>query len=805
MKKSLMLFLIIITASLSLEMIDQNLFAQEIDEDELHDNPLEKNAWRFQMRKDENGNIPFGAIVNAKRQLDQIQSKLHKPMDAGINGWEWLGPGNIGGRIRTIAINPNVPNVMYVGGVSGGIWRTDNGGGSWYPISDFIANLAITSIVMDPTNPLVMYAATGEGFGNIDALQGAGIFKSTDAGLTWVQLPSTANPQWGYVNRLSHHPTLSNVLLAATGSGVYRTTDGGASWGNVLSVNALQVKYHPINPSRVLCGTSSDFYLSTDGGLNWTQQTIGSSKLPSSPGRCEGDFAQSDISIYVNIDINLGEIWRSTNSGQTWELRNTGTGYFGGQSQGWYDNAIWIDPGNSNFIVFSGRNLQRSTDGGKNLTKIGGDTSGTMIYSVHPDIHAIIPHPQYNGTTNKTVFIGCDGGIYRTDDITSASLTSGWYYLNNNLGITQFYAGSAAPDGSIIAGGAQDNNRLHYTPNKGINGWYEGKNGGGDGTTTAVDYTNPNRIFMATTGLSIARSDDMGKTYTFKTNGISASDIGAWVSPLVMDPNDHNTLVAGGTQLWKTTDAAENWVSIGKAIAGNPQCTALDIAKNNSNDIWAGYTDGTISRSIDGGTNWQAVQIASMPKTAVTDIAINPNIISEVMVTFGGYASGRVWFTSDGGLTWQQRSNSLPYIQVNTVKFHPLNPDWVYIGTDLGVFASEDKGITWSALPVFASNEGPVNVEVAELFWQGIDKLVAATHGRGMFRTTIQSGIFVDVSNPNPGNGTFDNPFQKIEDGIIAQLNGTPLYIKGGTYQQGPVIFNKRGKIWILNGPVIIK
>jgi photosystem II stability/assembly factor-like uncharacterized protein len=814
MKKFLMLFLIIITASLFLDLINQNLYAQKINEDESHDNPFERDAWRFQMRRDENGNIPFDALVNAKNQMNKVKNKIPKPLDAGINRWEWLGPGNIGGRVRAIAINPKVPNVMYLGGVSGGIWRSDNAGDSWYPISDFIASLNVTSLVMDPNNPTILYAATGEGFfpGSSGAgptggpsPPGAGMFKSTDAGITWTQLRSTANPQWSYVNRLSHHPTLSNVLLAATSSGVYRTTDGGVTWSNVLFVYACQVKYNPVDPSRVLCGTNTDFYLSTDGGLKWSRQTIGTTKLPSSPGRCEGDFAQTDISIYVNVDINLGELWRSTNSGQTWELRNTGTGYFGGQSQGAYDDAIWVDPANSNFIILSGRNLQRSIDGGKNLTKIGGDTSGVMIYSVHPDIHAIIPHPQYNGTTNKTIYIGCDGGIYRTDDIASASLTSGWHYLNNNLGITQFYSGTAAFDGSLIAGGAQDNDRLHYTPSKGIEKWFGagGSASGGDGTVMIIDYTNANRIYAEATNLSIARSDDGGKNYTTKTNGIT--DNGAWVSPLVIDPNDHNTLLAGGTQIWKSTDAAENWISIRNSITSSSQCSAIDIAKNYSNDIWVGYIDGTISRSINGGVSWDNINIASMPKTAVTSIAINPNSVSDVMVTFGGFASGRVWLTDNGGITWQQRSNSLPDIQVNAVKFHPLNPDWVYIGTDLGIFASEDKGITWSELPVFALNEGPVNVEVSQLFWQGNEYLIAATFGRGMFRTKIQSGIFVDVSNPNPGDGTFNNPFQRLQDGINAQLNGTPLYIKAGTYQQGQIIFNKRGHIWTLNGPVIIK
>lgn len=775
--------------------------------------------YRFMMRTNENREIPFNALMNAKHDLDAKRSlrkgPAAQPDNAGLTGWESLGPGNIGGRIRSIVINPNVPNVMYVGAVSGGIWRTDNAGDSWYPLDDFMASLNVTSIVMDPNNPVVMYAATGEGFSgssgpgpNPAAPGGAGVFKSTDAGLTWNQLQSTANAQWSFVNRLSHHPTLSNILLAATASGVYRTVDGGTSWIRVLPfVNAYQVKYHPTDPSRALCGTSSGFYLSTDGGLNFTGQNGNPPKLPVASNRCEGDFARTDNTVYVNMNRNDGEVWRSIDGGTTWTLQSDSVKYFGGSGQ--YDNAIWVDPTNSNFILVSGRNLQRSIDGGVTLAKIGGDTSGAMIFSVHPDIHAIVSHPQYNGTTNKTVFIGCDGGIYGTQDISTASLTSGWLYLNHSLGITQFYSGAVAVDGSLIVGGAQDNDRLHYTPSRGSEGWFAagGSAAGGDGTTTAVDFTNSNRVYAAATKLSIARSDDGGRTYNPKVNGIA--DVGLWLSPFLIDPNNANVLLAGGTKLWKTTNYADSWTQFRDVIATTPTCSVIDIAKGNSSIIWVGYDNGQISKTVNGGLSWTDFAGAGRPATAVTSIAINPIDNSIVMVTYGGYINNNVWLTEDGGNTWSQRTgvppNNLPAIQVNTVRFHPLYSTWVYIGTDLGVFASEDRGLTWNTLPSYGQNEGPANVEVSQLFWQGNDFLIAATFGRGMFRSRPNTGVFVNLNNPNPGDGTLGNPFRVLQSGINAQPNGAPLFIFSGSYQQGPVTFTKRGPVRVWNGPVVIR
>ena len=809
---------------------------RENDNREIHEDPSAREKLRYLQRADEHGQIVFGALLNAKQQIDAMAAKsklrVRTPEDAGIWNWEWLGPGNIGGRIRTILIDPTSPIVtkMWIGSASGGIWKTDNGGDSWYPVDDFMANLAVTSMVMDPTNTNVLYAATGEGFSKFaDRLQGAGIFKSTDGGVTWFRLANTNNPNFRWVNRLTHHPTSSNILLAGTadsGAGgygepspantgkIWRTTNGGSTWDTVFTSSSIvsDVKYHPSNGNLIMVGTFSDLYLSTNGGNTWIRQTTGGSMLPLSPSRCEVAFSQSNPSIlYTHIDRNQGEVWRSTNQGGSWSLQGVDASL---STQGQYDNAIWVDPTNSNFLIVAGRNLQRSTDGGQTFTLLGG-YSGVSVPNVHADIHAIVSHPQFNGGTNKIVFVGCDGGIYGTTDIQTVSTSSGWQNLNNNLGITQFYGGAAATDGSLIAGGAQDNDRLHYTPARGVNGWYGATGGnapGGDGTASAIDFTNPQRVYMEATGLSVQRSDDGGSTYNMKVNGIS--DVGAWVSPLVMDPNNATTLVAGGTKIWRTTDAADNWNLIKGTIPGASKCSAIDIATGNSSIIWVGYANGTVSRTTNGGGSggsWTDVQgnPTALPNRYITDIAINPTNSNEVFVTVGGYNSNSVWFTGNNGITWQPRfgsgANTLPAIQVNTIRFHPLNTNWIYIGTDLGIFASEDKGLTWSITPRFAGNEGPVNVEVDELFWQGSEYLIAATHGRGMFRCRPLAVAWVDVSNPNPGDGTLLNPYNTIAAGISAAGPGTQIVVRTGTYNEGQLTFNKRGTVGTINGPVIIK
>jgi hypothetical protein len=208
------------------------------------DEPDEAARLRFLQDRNENGNIPSNALIKAAEQAEKLRiermpgtppSDLSPAANIDRSLWTWRGPGNVGGRIRSIAIHPTNPQVMWVGSVGGGIWKTTDGGASWQPLDDFMANLAVSTLAIDPTNPNVLYAGTGEGFYNPDSLRGAGIFKTTDGGATWTQLSSTANSDFEYVNRLSISPSNSQVLLAATGTGMFRSTDGGTNWTKVLT------------------------------------------------------------------------------------------------------------------------------------------------------------------------------------------------------------------------------------------------------------------------------------------------------------------------------------------------------------------------------------------------------------------------------------------------------------------------------------------------------------------------------------------------------------------------------------------
>ena len=742
------------------------------EEEARPDQPDEAERWRLLQMVDENGRIPERALLNAWEHAKQMpyeqaawpaenqQSKrsadgISVENVAGIQptGWTWLGPGNVGGRIRSIVISPIDPQTMWIGSVAGGIWRSTNGGASWTPLNDFMANLAVSCMAIDPSDPNTLYAGTGEGFSNSDAIRGAGIFKTTDGGTTWTQLPSTANASFLFVNRIAINPSNSQIILAATSTGIWRSTDGGNSWPtHPITTRMLDIDFNPTDGTKAIAsGTNSaGAFYSTDGGQTWSAAT----GVPTS-GRIEVAYSRSNPSIvYASANVNSGEIYRSSDGGQTYTLVNTGKNYLSGQ--GWYDNIIWVDPTDANTIIVGGIDLWRgtfdSTSGNVTLTKISDWTkgpplaSGTSI-SAHADQHMIVESPQYNGSTNRTVFFGDDGGIFRATDVNSLSLTSptGWTTLNNGFGATQFYGGAGNPTSGRIVGGTQDNGTVTYLGDP--NTW--ATNFGGDGGFCAADPTDPNYFYGEYVFLQIHRSTNGGQAFSSRSIYKGITDAGGnanFIAPFILDPNNPNTMLAGGAHLWRSTNvkaATPTWTSIKDTVGSN--ISAIAVAKGNSDIIWVGHNNGdlyyTTNASSDAPT-WTRADLGSpaLPNRFCERIVIDPTNSSRVYVTFGGFTSGNVWRTSDSGATWTDITGNLPAAPVYAFAVWQQNPKFLYAGTEVGIFASADGGQTWST-----SNDGPTNCSVDDLFWMN-NTLVAVTHGRGMFSIALAPPSTVQLS-----------------------------------------------------------
>ena len=783
------------------------------------DQPDAAARFRALSLRDERGVIAIDGLVNAAAYRKSMvashmaaQSSLRQPV-AGISssGWTALGPGNIGGRIRGMVIHPTNPNKMWVGATTGGIWVTSNAGASWSPINDFLPSMLITSMLLNPVNTNIMYAGTGECYAHLDTTQtiGVGVYKSTDAGATWNQLAATAPTEdyWRCVNRLAMHPTNPNILLAATQgqfsnvAAIWRSADAGVTWARVFEQNAnssagvyaKDVAFDPNNGNKAVAGgNEGDIAYSTDAGLTWTKVL-----LASSGKRTMAAYSKSTPNIvYASVDLNAGSVYMSADGGATWTLKSA-PGHL--SSQGFHNNTIWVDPTNAAHVIVAGLDIYRSTDSAATFTKIS--TWGLSPVSPHADHHVILHDPGYNGTTNRKIYNANDGGVYVANDITLANdggdaATNGWVNLNNNLAITQFYGGSGRT-GAKVSGGTQDNGTLGWT-GTGTN-WTEIY--GGDGGYSAIDSADGNYVYGEYVNLLLFRSTDGGATNvggspgagvicsgileasrtatTASPPGCGGTGQANFIAPFILDPNNNDRLLAGANSLWVSNNvkaATPTWAAIkAPSAASENYISAIAVHQGNPNIIWVGHNNGEIYRTSNGTTatpTWTLVS-AALPARFATRIYIDKDNTSKVYITFGGYSAGNVQRTTDNGVTWTDISAGLPQAPIRGFARHPGNANFVYVGSEVGIFASTDGGTTWST-----TNDGPGTAPVDELFWMDSTSLVAVTHGRGMYRATGNGGGSATVS---PQSGIWWNPAEGGR-GFSIEKKGNNLFMAAYLY-----------------------
>jgi hypothetical protein len=477
------------------------------------------------------GDISPKWVADAEKDVKLLANQKSKS-SLGLS-WTELGPDNIGGRTRAILIDKDNSNIMYAGGVSGGLWKSTTAGSSWVKLNDLAENTAIVSIAQDKNGAI--YAGTGEGMANgtgnangSTGFIGKGIYKSTD-GTTFSLLPSTQpsadntiSTAWVYINKLACDPNTGRVY-AATNKGLRSSDDGGATWIIPVKLstgtdnNASSTDVDVSNDGTVVTVVGNKCYVSTNGDNNtFVNQSNGQSgDLPSgSISRIEFAISPTNSSyIYASVaktDGSLLNIYRSSDRGDKWTVIGPG----GSQTfqplgtQGWYDNTIMVHPTDTNKIYVGGLDLWTWQKGGTWEQKTLWYLDPSSAYYIHADHHVYV----FNPTNPDIMYAGSDGGISRSSDGGNT-----WQTMNKNYNTIQCYALACSGDGKIMTG-CQDNGTL-YLPRTGTFHMKGYSVMGGDGGWPAFSNINPEVYFATVYYAGTGRSPDMGVTFTPSADG----------------------------------------------------------------------------------------------------------------------------------------------------------------------------------------------------------------------------------------------------------------------------------------------
>ncbi|MEO8665232.1 MAG: hypothetical protein ABI462_07035 [Ignavibacteria bacterium] len=776
--------------------ISQITFSQESDEqeNESSESIFEREEYISTRRAGGPGKVlPKNAYEKALAEMYDMQKDGAVNNTEALGSWVSVNPTGmfyqvtgsnyISGRTNAIAFHPTDPNTFYIAAAQGGVWKTTDGGIVWKVLTDHLGSIASGDIAIDPADPNILYYGTGERNYSGDSQYGAGIFKSTDAGISWNNIV-TASVIGNYISKIVIDPSSTNILLSSGSGGIFRSTNSGVNWSQTMSVDISSLNMDPTNPQIIYAGSGpsasqSLIYKSTNGGVNWAQindivpTNVGRIQLAISPDNTNYVYAS-----IANDGGSLNGLYRTTNGGTNWTLQNSGTNYM--SSQGWYDNAVTVIPGNINGVIVGGLDIFSSTNGGTNLAQRSSWSTSTASQFAHADVHYLT----FNGTT---LYCCSDGGVYK-----STNNGVSWTDLNLNISTLQFQSADYDPTNiNKMYGGTQDNNK-QTTTNSGVI-WIQRTTG--DGGYTVVDPVNTNFIYGQYVNGSIQRSNNSGVSFSNFTP--SGSSGGLFYNPYEMAPGNHNVIVFGRANVYKTTTAqtattSTGWSQIATTTIVGGSVSAIGISYTDVNKIYIGTSNGRILVTTNNGTSW-SVQAGFNYVSDLWVDSLNDNIC---YASFGGTTT-HVNKTTDGGLSWANVSGNLPSIGVNSILVKMSAPRTIFTGTDLGVFHSTDDGASWAPF-----NTGFPNVEVYDLkYKEGPKVLLAATHGRGCFRfdfnvvvktlnLTINYEVYpaldtitVFLRNTSPPYAIVDSAKALGGDGLTQPVlfsyaaNGSPYYI----------------------------
>ena len=689
---------------------------------------------------------------------------------AGVH-WREIGPYR-GGRSVAIAGSTARPSEYYAGTSGGGVFKTRDGGQSWYPVTDRYFGGTIGAIAVAPSNPDVVYVGGGEYPIRGNVSHGDGVWKSTNAGRTWTQVGLTDAKQIGDV---VVHPTNPDLVYVAvlghvwgpnSTRGVYRSKDGGATWQRILfrndSTGAVELTMDPNNPNVLYAGfwqayrtpwmlvsggAGSGLFKSTDGGDNWTEITR-------NPGLPSGTWGNVGISVsgansnrvYALIEATEGGVYRSDDAGATWQKINTANAL---KQRAWYYMRIHADPKNQDAVYVNNVSFQKSVDGGKTFKPVRG--------LEHGDSHNLWIAPD---NPDRMIEVD-DGGATVSSD-------GGKTWSAEDYATGQFYHVIATNQFPYQVCGSQQDNSTMCGPTRtpdgtvDISDWEDAA--GGESGWIAARFDNPDIVYAGSYGAHLTRKDMRTKLvrnvnpWPDNPMGHPARDLKyrfQWTFPIIVSPHNSNVIYAGSNHVHKSVNGGESWTVISPDLSYNDPKTlgnsggpltldqtsveyygtvfVLAESPRSAAMLWAGTDDGRVWLTRNGGTAWKEVTPPDMMRyTRVS--SIDPSAHAECTAYVAGnryqldHDQPFLWKTSDCGAHWTRIDAGIASTEfTRVVREDPARAGLLLAGTERGVWMSPNDGQTWQRLQLNL----PM-VPVHDLIFKDGD-VVLATHGRGFW------------------------------------------------------------------------
>ena len=740
-------------------------------------------------------------------QFRELASALRiHPVEKALT-WHSRGPGNVAGRARGVIVDPDDPTGLtwFIAAVGGGVWHTSDGGSTWSELTGDVPNLAIQSLAMAPSNTSIIYAGTGESFFNIDTMNGNGLLKSTDKGLTWTPVASTVDdPRFNNVSRILVSPADPDLVVVSTTTGTYkaslyptssifRSTDGGTSWTEVHTETGtasfggpriLQLVADPTDFNvQYATKYAAGIMKSTDAGVTWNNINTGISdftgrfELAVSPVNTDYLFASAE-------GASHSELWVSWDGGATWnETREGGTEPNWLGAQGWYDNTIVCHPTDPTIVYVGGPELWKI-----NIVSVGSTTRTTTRMASYS-----FPHPDHHDL--QIVQDGGDWWILGTNDggITRTSIQeSGFTMPIDGMTTTQFYGVDKRPGASAYIGGMQDNGTWRSpTDPTGTTPWTFQI--GGDGYETSWHFDDPLKMMGGYQYNGLQRSLDGGLSWSSATSGLT--DTGSGSAPFITKigksarrPDD--VFAVGASGVWYSTDFGGSWnlaTFNSGTWGGLSSFHDVRVSAADPDVVWAGSRmdgSGDILYSTDGGVTFDGSTVyTDVTMGRISGLATDPFDANTAYVLFSYAERPKILKTTDLGASWTDisgfgtgsvSSNGFPDVAIYDLMVFPNDANHIWVGSEIGLIESLDGGATWGLADNGLPAVGIWKLAAVE------DEIVLATHGRGIWTTTDP-----DLMNGTTYNPLFENAVQvpagdlHLEFNLRSAYDSTQVWIDG--------------------------